>query len=94
MPLTRGGPLDFTDGDNFKRVTITDPTANPRSIILAGIERNDVTDSDDGGWVFAANVVSRGEGSFEVNVAAFVLGDVPINDEGPNELVDLVYLIQ
>lgn len=93
MSVHAGGPIDFTDGSNFQRATITEPACTPRSDIVVSVTRTDVADADDAGWVYVANVVTRQVGSFDVNVCAFVMGAEPINDEGPNEIVALTYIL-
>lgn len=93
MALTSGAQVDFTDGDVFKRVTITAPACTPTSTVLVGISIADTADSDDAGWIYVANVITRTFGSFDVKVAALVLGEPGINDEGPNEIISLVYEI-
>lgn len=87
-------PLDFTDGDTFKRFTIQNGDVIPSSVINCGTQRATVAEVDDQGWSFHPTIVSVGTGTFDVNVAALVLGEPPINGEGPNETVSLVYGIE
>jgi hypothetical protein len=86
--------LDFTDGDTFKRFTVTDTNVATTSLILVGVRRANVEDVDDYGWQFTANVVKIAAGSFDVNVSALVQDGIPAPGEWPSETVTLVYSVQ
>lgn len=87
--------VDFTDGDTFKRVTVTDADVTASSRILPTVEKRDTAEVDDVGWIYVANVISVSSGSFDCNVAALVIDGVPApNNDFPNEIVQLNYTIQ
>lgn len=88
-------PLDFTDGDTAKRFTITSPDILPGSLIsVPTIQRANTEEVDDQGWSYHASVSKVVAGSFDVNVCALMLGEPPINDEYPNEQVNLIWTIE
>lgn len=87
-------PLDFTDGDTFKRFTITDTDCTPRSRVTCSVERLNVANVDDPGWTYHANVVLVDTGRFDVNVSAIGPDAFPPpNNDFPNETVTLRYSI-
>lgn len=85
-------PLDFTNGDTFRRFTITNAAVTAQSDIHVSIRKHEVADKDDVGWTYVPNVVSVINGSFDVSVAALVMNAEPSSNEYPNETVSLVYL--
>lgn len=87
-------PLDFTDGDTFKRFTIVDSFVTIYSHILPSVRRATIADVDDPGWIYDVNVVSQTAGSFDVLISV-TAGDAPAAPgEFPNETVTLTYLLQ
>lgn len=91
---TKTVSLDFTDGDTFKRVTITDPDVGPADYPFCQIDKRSVEDVDDAGWFYGVNVAKVNAGSFDVNVAASSWNEDPQADEYPNEVVTLVYIVR
>jgi len=83
----------FTDGDSLRRVTITDGAMTATSAIVMTITRPDTTDANDLGWVYIANVVSRGTGTFDVLVACLDWGTDDPGGVNPNETITLNYAI-
>lgn len=86
-------PLDFTDGDTLKRFTITDVQIEATSQLHLGIDRQQVADVDDPGWIFVPNVLQVRAGGFDVLVAALSGDAIAAANEFPNEIVTLTYLI-
>ena len=86
-------PVDFTDGDTYKRVSVADTSIEATAQLHLGIDRQQIADVDDAGWVFVPNTIRVYAGGFDCVIAAIVLGEPGINDEGPNEQITLTYLI-
>ena len=84
-------PIDFTDGDTFKRVTITDAQIVGSSQPNVSIRKIPPADQDDAGWTYIANVVDVATGSFTVQVTALSADNPQAPDEYPNESIILVY---
>jgi hypothetical protein len=86
--------IPFTDGDTMRRVTITDANVNAGSRIVASVTRPDTADdSQDPGYIYIANVVRIGTGSFDVLISCLDWGfDDPVENP-PNETVTLHYII-
>ena len=86
--------IAFTDGDTFRRVTITDANVLSTSNIVGTIRRPDTTDaSADIGHMYVVNVVKVATGSFDVNVACLGWGFDDPTGKPPNETVTLCYTI-
>lgn len=83
--------LDFTDGDTFKRFTITDGSVAAASTVGCSIRRSNIADVDDPGWIFVPNVVTVAAGSFDVTVAVLSGDGLVSPGEFPNETVTLIY---
>lgn len=85
--------LSFTDGDTFKRFTITDAnvtTLGPRPI--CSVVRDYVADVDDYGWSFTVTPIApTANGSFDVTVTAQAWDRPALAGEYPNETVTLFY---
>lgn len=82
----------FTDGDTMRRVTVSDAAVTATSKILVSVVRTTVTDENDPGIFFEANVVSRGEGTFDVLIVARGWGfSDPVGIV--NETITLNYLV-
>lgn len=86
--------LSFADGDTYKRFTITDASVSASTPPFCQIVRDTVSDDDDAGWHFDVCVVSVAAGTFDVTVTATVLGEPPVDNESPNEVVTLAYSLQ
>lgn len=84
--------LSFTNGDTFKRFTVTDAAVTSTSKIVGTITRPNVADSDDPGWTYLHTVVSRATGSFDLLVAVFDWND-PAGVSRPNETVTFSYVL-
>lgn len=88
--------VDFTDGDTYKRVTVTDAgytLLGPPPV--CSVVRDQISDGDDPGWHFTAcPVAGTADGSFDVAVSA-QMWDGPADpyDPPPNETVTLVYTL-
>lgn len=85
--------IAFTDGDTLRRVTITDALVSATSEIICTIVRPDVTDENDRGYIYIANVVDRNAGTFDVLVAALGWGFDDPTRIPPNETVILNYMV-
>ena len=84
----------FTDGDTYRRVTVTDANVLATSNILCTVRRpNTANDSDDLGYIYTATVSRVGTGSFDVNIAALGWGMDDPTLKPPSETVTLTYLI-
>ncbi len=83
----------FTDGDTARRVTIADAAVSATSAILLSITRPTVTAEDDRGFLYTANVVSRGAGTFDVFlICSDISGNDPV-ESPPNETITLYYTV-
>ena len=86
--------IAFTDGDTFRRVTITDARVLATSNIVCTIRRpNSTDDSADRGYLYVANVVEVVAGAFDVLVACLDWGFDDPTENPPNETVTLCYTI-
>lgn len=85
--------FDFTDGDTLKRFTVTDASIEGTEQISPAIQRQQVADNDDPGWIFIPNVLQVRRGGFDVLVAALSGDGTAGINEFPNEVVTLTYLI-
>ena len=84
----------FTDGDTARRVTVTDAAVSASSVIACTVRRPDIaTDADDAGYIYVANVVLIGSGSFDVVVACLDLSGLDVTANPPSETIVLTYLI-
>ena len=85
----------FTNGDSYRRVTITDAAVLATSNIIGTIRRPDTaSDSVDLGWQYEANVVLVANGSFDITVSCSAWGfDDPAASGLLNETVTYCYLI-
>jgi hypothetical protein len=86
--------IAFTDGDTYRRVTVTDANALTTSNIVCSVTRaNTADDSADLGYMYFATVLNRANGSFDVGVVCLDWGfdDPTLNP--PNETVTLCYTI-
>lgn len=83
----------FTDGDTVRRVTVADATVSAASKILLTVTRPTVTDPNDPGYLYDANVVSRGTGTFDVLLRCLDVGGLDCTLTPPSETVSLTYLV-
>lgn len=60
--------LDFGSGDFCKRFTIANGAVSATSKIIGGITRTDITDAADIGLKYEYEVVTRGAGTFDIEV--------------------------
>lgn len=90
---TSGTALDFTDGDTLKRFTITDASIAGSEQISVSIQRQQIADADDTGWIFIPNLLQVRPGSFDVLVAALSGDGIAGANEFPNEIVTMNYII-
>ena len=82
--------IAFTDGDTARRVTVTNASLGPTSKVLLCVRRPNVTEADDNGYVYTANVVTRAAGSMDVLIVCTdPEGGFP--EPPPNETVVLEY---
>lgn len=85
--------IAFTDGDTARRTTIADAAVSATSRILLSITRPTVTAENDRGFLYTANVVSRGAGTFDVfTICTDISGQDPVLDP-PNETIILYYTV-
>lgn len=86
-------PLDFTDGDTLKRFTVTDVQIEATAQVHCQVQRLQVADVADPGWIFVPNVLQIRAGGFDVLVAALSGDGIAGVNEFPNEVATLNYLI-
>jgi hypothetical protein len=67
--------------DGLARFTVTDAAVTASSSVLVSVRRPDVTDVNDHGWLFIANVVKISSGSFDVLISV-------LEQPGRDSLVD------
>lgn len=91
---TPGSAIVAFTGDTVYRVTISDALATVSSRIQVTVCKPTTAEVDDVGWLYNAQVVSMGAGSFDVVVVAF---DSDGTDTGvlygPVETITIFYLI-
>lgn len=85
--------IAFTDGDTARRTTVTDASVTSTSTILLSIMRPTTADSADPGFLYTANVISRGAGTFDVLVNCLDLSGEDPSSSPPNETITLVYTV-
>ena len=85
--------VPFTDGDVWRRVTVTDTSVVVTSKIATRITRPTVTAANDRGYVYFANVVSQTAGSFDVNIIVLDWGGEVPSEVPPNEAIVLLYSV-
>jgi hypothetical protein len=84
----------FTDGDTMRRATVTDAAVSASSKIVGTIRRPDTAnDSADRGYIYLANVVRIGTGSFDLLVSCLGWGFDDPTKNPPNETVTFYYTI-
>ena len=95
MPSFSSVAVDFTDGDTFKRFSINAIDVKASSIILPSCQRtvSDAGELNDNGWTFHPCVRNVYAGGFDVDVVALNMGEPVINNDSPNELVQLNFVI-
>lgn len=93
--MVKTASIAFTDGDSYRRVTITDSAVQTTSNLVCTIRRpNTADDSQDIGVVYIVNVCNVAAGSFDVNVACLGYGVDDIGNTGlVNETITLCYTI-
>lgn len=81
--------------DTERRVTISNAACTTSSKIIGSITRPNTADGDDPGYIYVFNVVSRSNGSFDVLIAATIMGDREgIGLYPPAESINFVYTLQ
>lgn len=85
--------IAFTDGDTARRVTVADAAVSSTSLILPVILRPTTTAENDPGYLYTVNVVSRGAGTFDVNVVCLDWSGGDCTERPPNETVTLIYTV-
>lgn len=71
--------IAFTDGDTFRRVTVTDAAVSSTSKIVGTITRPDTTNDADRGLVYIPTIARRFSGGFDLLVACLGWGfDDPV----------------
>lgn len=81
----------FDGTDSMQRVTITDAGVSATSKIVFSVRRTTITDANDPGWIYVANIVTLAAGSFDVLIAALDWDAAP--NTFPDETVILTYTI-
>jgi hypothetical protein len=81
----------FTDGDAFRRVTITDAGVNSSTLIQGSIIRPTTTDLLDQGYIYIWNVISRGSGTFDILIACTDMASGLADSVPPNETIQFIY---
>ena len=82
-----------TDGDTYRRVTVSDATVSATSRIVGSVQRpSTADDSADLGWVYTSTIARVAAGVFDVIVVALAWGtdDSVVN---PNETVTFNYVV-
>lgn len=86
--------IPFTDGDTYRRVTITDSSVLSTSNIVCTVRRPDsASDSLDYGYIYTVNIYRVGTGSFDVGILCTGWGNDDVSLLPPNETVSLCYMI-
>lgn len=86
--------VPFTDGDTYRRVTITDANVLSTSSIICSVRRPDTAnDSVDLGYMYSTTVLRVATGSFDVGISCKAWGMDDPTGLPPNETISLVYLI-
>jgi hypothetical protein len=97
--ITAGGGSSATEAvlccltDGLARFTITDGTVTSSSKVMITIRRPDVEDVDDHGWLFIANVVKVGTGSFDVLIQVLGQGGDELLADPPAGSFSLYYMV-
>jgi len=92
--MVKTASIAFTDGDTYRRVTITDSAVLSTSNIVCSIRRPNTTDdSADIGLIYISTVLLVANGSFDVGVACLDWGMDDPTAVGVNETVTLCYTI-
>lgn len=92
--LVSTASVAFTDGDTYRRVTITDANVGTGSNLVCSVRRpNTADDTVDDGYLYLVTVLLVSAGSFDVGIACLDWGfDDPIGSP-PNETITLCYTI-
>lgn len=86
--------IAFTDGDTYRRTTVTNASVSATSKLMCQIERPDTADdSADLGYIYVSNICRVGAGSFDVSVACLGWGFDDPTQRPPNETITLFYTI-
>jgi hypothetical protein len=92
--LVSTASIPFTDGDTYRRVTVTDANVLSTSNIVCSIRRPNTTDdSADLGLLYLCTVLSVSNGSFDVGVACLDWGFDDPTPSAVSETVTLCYTI-
>jgi hypothetical protein len=84
----------FTDGDTWRRVTVTDARVLSTSNLVCSVRRPDTADdSTDRGYMYFATVLRVAAGVFDVGVVCLGWGFDDPTGLPPNETVTLCYTI-
>lgn len=79
--------------DGLSRFTITDGTVTSSSKVMITIRRPDVEDVADHGWLFIANVVKVGTGSFDVLIQVLGQGGEELIADPPTGSFSIYYMV-
>lgn len=85
--------IAFTDGDTFRRTTISDAAVTTGSKIILLVRRPNTTIANDAGYIYTANIITIANGSFDVNIACTAWGFEDPMQQPPNETITLFYLL-
>jgi hypothetical protein len=86
--------IPFTDGDTLRRVSVSNGVVTATSKIVGTIRRPDTaSDSVDRGYIYHANVVLVGTGSFDLLVVCTGWGFDEVTDLPPNETITFYYQV-
>jgi hypothetical protein len=83
----------FTDGDTTRRSTVTDAAVSASSKIILTVRRPDTAATADRGYLYMANVVTVGTGSFDVLILALDESGGDCTELPPNETITLYYQV-
>jgi hypothetical protein len=85
--------IAFTSRDTYRRQTISNGLVTSTSKIIGNIRRPDNTNATDRGYIYSANVVSQGTGTFDVAFSVTEEGESIIPPFLPNETLTYAYII-
>ena len=85
--------IAFTDGDNSRRVTISDAQVLSTSSIVGAVRRPNNTDATDVGFIYSYSIVNITAGSFDVLITATTLGADFTESLPPSETITFTYIV-
>lgn len=94
QPQVSVASIAFTDGDDSRRVTITDSTVTTTNkVVICGFRRSNVTSEASNPVLYTGIVESQANGSFDVFVSSADWGDESPSGDPLSETVTMYYLV-